>query len=623
MPTRHQFDKTGKLPPEDVGAVRNEVPSTAARSPSQLRRKSLIVVLAAIAVVAVSVVSLLRRHPPRESNAVRLSLGLPPGITLHRNWHPFEYMALSPDGEMLAFAASDASGQSSLWVRELSSSEPRKLEQTEGALLPFWSPDSQFIGFWAGGKLQKIGRSGGSPEVIFSVAEVAQGTWGPDGTILFARTVNSPIFRVSGDGAKATPVTSLLPGQVSQMWVQFLPDGKQFIYLARTSLAAEDPHAKVYAQRLDGGAPTEIVTTQHRPVVADEYLLFIQQQNLYAQRMEWKSWRRIGEPLLVARNVAASPAYLGSSEFAASQNGMLIYRTAEASPVDQLRWYARDGATVGVVDPVVDYQQFTLSPDGKHLALNSFQQHATGSLWLIDIGTNTTTPLTVDPHAQSDPVWSPDSRYVAFNLLPNGGSDPPFLVAKIEVGKQQLEPIYGDNGTHWVEDWSPDGKFLLTHDTRTLSVLPLTGDRRPQPVYSSSSRKDEFHLSPDGRLIAYDELREGRWDVFVASFPAFQNIKQVSPAGGVQPRWRGDGRELFYISTDGEMMSVALERGSPVKIGAPRKLFDTGFVPDATINQYAVTPDGLKFLVLQPRKGYLESYSVILNWPATLKTPQN
>ena len=621
MPTGHQFDKTGEPLPEDVGAVRNEVSSTAARPPRQ--RNSVIVVLAAIAVVAVFVVIALRRHPPRESNAVRLSLGLPPGITLHRSWHPFEYMALSPDGEMLAFAASDASGQSSLWVRELSSSEPRKMEQTEGALLPFWSPDSQFVGFWAAGKLQKIGRSGGTPEVIFSVAEVAQGTWGPDGTILFARTVNSPIFRVSGDGAKATPVTSLLPGQVSQMWVQFLPDGKQFIYLARTSLAAEDPHAKVYAQRLDGGAPAEIATTQHRPVVADEYLLFIRQQNLYAQRMEWKSWRRIGEPLLVARNVAASPAYLGSSEFAASQNGMLIYRTAEASPVDQLRWYARDGATVGVLDPVVDYQQFTLSPDGKHLALNSFQQHATGSLWLIDIGTNTTTPLTIDPHAQSDPVWSPDSRYVAFNLLPNGGSDPPFLVAKIEVGKQQLEPIYGDNGTHWVEDWSPDGKFLLTHDTRTLSVLPLTGDRRPQPVYSSSSRKDEFHLSPDGRLIAYDELRDGRWDVFVASFPAFQDIKQVSPAGGVQPRWRGDGRELFYISTDGEMMSVTLERGSPVKIGAPRKLFDTGFVPDATINQYAVTQDGLKFLVLQPRKSYVESYSVILNWPATLKTSQN
>jgi hypothetical protein len=134
----------------------------------------MIVVLSAIAVVVVSVVISSRRHPPRESNAVRLSLGLPPGITLHRSWHPFEYLALSPDGEMLAFAASDASGQSSLWVRELSSSEPRKMEQTEGALLPFWSPDSQFIGFWAGGKLQKIGRSGGTPEVIFSVAEVAR-----------------------------------------------------------------------------------------------------------------------------------------------------------------------------------------------------------------------------------------------------------------------------------------------------------------------------------------------------------------------------------------------------------------------------------------------------------------
>ena len=133
--------------------------------------------------------------------------------------------------------------------------------------------------------------------------------------------------------------------------------------------------------------------------------------------MDWSALRRIGEPVLVVRNVAAPPAYLGSSEFTASQNGVLIYGTAEGSSFDQLKWYARDGSTIGSLDPVVDYQQFTLSPDGKHLALNSFQQHATGSLWLIDIATNTTTPLTFDPHAQSDPVWSPDSRYVAFNLF--------------------------------------------------------------------------------------------------------------------------------------------------------------------------------------------------------------
>jgi Tol biopolymer transport system component len=157
-------------------------------------------------------------------------------------------MALSPDGETLAFSATDASGQSSLWIRPLSSTEARKMDETQGALLPFWSPDSQFVGFWAGGKLKKIRRSGGPPEVICSVAEIAQGAWSPDGTILFARAINSPINRVSPDGANATPATSLLPGQVSHMWVQFLPDGRHFIYLARTNLTSDDPQAKVYAQ---------------------------------------------------------------------------------------------------------------------------------------------------------------------------------------------------------------------------------------------------------------------------------------------------------------------------------------------------------------------------------------
>ena len=587
--------------------------------PLRWRRRPVVASVALIAIVSLSFFLWLRRNPPRQRNPVRLSLGLPQGITLQRNWHPFEQMAVSPDGEMLAFSATDASGQSSLWIRPLSSAEARRMDQTEDALLPFWSPDSHFIGFWAGGKLKKIPRTGGLAEVICSVPEIAQGAWGADGTILFAKAVNSPILRVSHDGASATPATSLLPGQVSQMWVQFLPDGKRFIYLARTSLTTDDPEAKVYAQSLNGGAPIELLTSQSRAIAVPEYVLFAQGQNLLAQRMDWKALRKIGEPLLLARNVAASPAYLGTSEFTASQNGVLIYGTAEGSSFDHLKWYARDGSTSGGLEPVIDYQQFTLSPDGRYLALNSFHQHATGSLWLIDIASNTTTPLTIDPHAQSDPVWSPDSRYVAFNLLPNGGSDPPFLVQKIEIGNQQPVAIYGDDQRHWVEDWSPDGRFLLTHDTKTLSILPVTGDGKPEAVYSSSFLKDEFHLSPDGQLIAYGENRTGKWEVFVASFPSFQYIKQVSLAGGAQPRWRGDSRELFFIDYEGQMMSATVERGSLPKIGVPRKLFNTGLVPDPTVNQYAVTKDGLKFLVLEPRKGFLESYSAILNWPATLQ----
>jgi Tol biopolymer transport system component len=297
---------------------------------------------------------------------------------------------------------------------------------------------------------------------------------------------------------------------------------------------------------------------------------------------------------------------------------VLIYGKAQGSSFDQFNWYARDGTVTGRLDPVIDFQQFTLSPNGKYLALNSFRQHATGSVWLIDLATNTTTPLTTDPHAQSDPVWSPDSRFVAFNLLPNGGSDPPFLIEKIEVATQQAQPVYGDNERHWVEEWSSDGQFLLTHDTKTFSIIPVTANSKPKAVYSSTLIKDEFHLSPDGQLIAYGENRGGRWEVFVASFPSFHNIMQVSVAGGAQPRWRGDGRELFFIDLEGKMMSAAVERGAPPKIGAPRKLFDTGLIPDPTINQYAVTGDGLKFLLLEPRKGFLETYSVVLNWPASL-----
>jgi hypothetical protein len=583
------------------------------------RRKSALVIVAGLVIASVVLIVWFQRGPKaRSMNAVRLELGLPEGVRLHRNWHPFEHLAVSPDGQTLAFAATDATGQSSLWVRPLNSSEAQRLEQTEGALLPFWSPDSEFIGFWAGAKLKKIRRSGGIPEVICSVPEIAQGAWGADGTILFARAVNSPILRLTPGGGTAAPVTSLLPGQASHMWVQFLPDGNHFIYLARTSLTGSDPDARIYAQSLEGGPPIMLLATESRAVAVPDYLLFARDRTLFAQRMDWKALRKIGEPSLLARNVAASPAYLGTSEFTASLTGVLLYGTATGSSFDQFNWYTRDGTVLGSLDPVIDFQQFTLSPDGKHLALNSFHQHVTGSLWLIDVATNTTTPLTTDPHAQSDPVWSPDSRYVAFNLLPNGGSDPPFLVEKIEIGTQQPQLIYGDNDRHWIEDWSADGRFLLTHDTKTFSIIPLSDDHKPEAVYSSSFVKDEFHLSPDGQLIAYGENRTGRWEVFLASFPSFHNIKQVSVAGGAQPRWRGDGRELFFVDLEGEMMSATVEHGSPPQIGVPRKLFGTGLVPDPTVNQYAVTPDGFKFLVLEPRKGFLENYSVVLNWTATV-----
>jgi hypothetical protein len=588
-------------------------------SPQRQRKAALVTVLVLVIAILGFVVWLQLRPRAASMSAVRLSLGLPEGVTLHRNWHPFEHIALSPDGQYLAFAATDASGQSSLWIRPLDSSVAQHVERSEGALLPFWSPDSQFIGFWAGGQLRKVRASGGVPEAIYSVPEIAQGAWGTDGTILFARAVNSPILRVAPAGGRATPVTSLRPGEVSQMWVQFLPDGKHFIYLARTSLTSDDPGAKVYAQSLDGGVPIRLLESQSRAMAVTDYLLFAQNQTLFAQRMDWKALRKIGQPSLVARNVAASPAYLGTSEFSASQNGVLVYGTARGSSFDQFNWYSRDGTVTGSLEPVIDYQQFTLSPDGKHLALNSFHQHATGSLWLIDIATNTTTPLTTDPHAQSDPVWSPDSRYVAFNLLPNGGSDPPFLVEKIEIGSQQPQKIYGDDERHWVEDWSRDGRFLLTHDTKTFSIIPLSGDAKPKALYSSSFIKDEFHLSPDGQLIAYGENRTERWEVFLASFPSFQHIEQISADGGIQPRWRGDGRELFFMDLQGKMWAVTVQRGSSPKVGVPRKLFDTGLAPDPTVNQYAVTQDGLKFLVLEPRKGFLETYSVVLNWPATLK----
>jgi eukaryotic-like serine/threonine-protein kinase len=280
MSTGHHFEKPDKFSAKPL-------------APPARRISGLAMIAVLVMVSLVSIVWFQRRSRSHSIHPVRLSLGMPAGVTLHRNWHPFEHLALSPDGQMLAFAATDATGQSFLWIRSLSSSEAKRIDHTEGALLPFWSPDSQFVGFWAEAKLKKIRRWGGVPEVIYSVPEIAQGVWGPDGMVLFARAVNTPIFRVLPAGGTATPATSLLPGEVSHMWVQFLPDGKHFIYLARTTLTSGDPGAKIYAQSLEGGAPIPLLATQSRAVAVPDYLLFEQDQSLFAQRMDWKALRTI------------------------------------------------------------------------------------------------------------------------------------------------------------------------------------------------------------------------------------------------------------------------------------------------------------------------------------------
>src|SRR5580765_3185344 len=279
LPGSYVLEFHWSSPGKIADQVTAPVPSQAIASRSR-RTLSLAVTAVLVCASLLAIIWLQSRTKVQSNNTLRLSLGLPKGVNLHRNWHPFEHIAVSPDGQTLAFAATDASGRSFLWIRALSSPEAQRIEQTEGALLPFWSPDSQFIGFWAGAKLKKVQRSGGVPEVIYTVPEIAQGAWGLDGTILFARAVNSPILRISPTDGTVIPVTSLLPGQVSQMWVQFLPDGKHFIYLARTSLTSSDPGAKIYTQSLDGGDPILLLANQSRAIAVPDYLLFAQDRNL-------------------------------------------------------------------------------------------------------------------------------------------------------------------------------------------------------------------------------------------------------------------------------------------------------------------------------------------------------
>ena len=535
--------------------------------------------------------------------------------------------ALSSDGRQLTFVAT-VDRAPRLWVRPLDQVTAQPLAGTEGASDPFWAPDGTAIGFFADGKLKRIDLGGGTPQVLADAPAARGGTWNRDGVIVFSPTSVSPLMRVPATGGTPVAVTRLAPGQGSHRWPQFLPDGRRFIFLA----FGRPETRGVYVGALDGGEPTRVLAAAETAAVyaPPGALLLVRQGVLVAYRFDPTRGVVGGDPMPVAQGVGTNNVLRGA--FAVSATGVLAHRAGGAER-RQLVWVDRTGTVRGTIGPPDENALANpeLAPDSRRVAVTRTVQ-GNVDVWLIEVGRGVASRFTFDANIDAEPLWSPDGRRVVFRSTRNGVGD---LFEKPASGAGNEQPLLVTPENKTPLAWSPDGRFLLyaTENPKTgadLWALPLVGERKPFPVVQTPFDEAEGQFSPDGRWVAYQSNESGQVQIYVRPFPGPGGQWQVSTAGGVQPQWRPDGKELFYVAPDARLMAVPIAVGADrqtLEAGAPAPLFPTRLASGANISvgaalskpQYAVAPDG-RFLMNVSVDGPSDSpITVVVNWDAGLK----
>jgi Tol biopolymer transport system component len=564
----------------------------------------------------------LRHAPPTAAAGGRFTIAAPEKVSALRA------PEISPDGRHLVFGAI-TEGKTNLWLRALGSLTAQPLPgATDVAGVHFWSPDSRSICFAADGKLKRFDLAGGRPQTLYdlpdgTLAGTGGGTWNRDGIILF--TAGGVIYCVPAVGGVPTPVLESAQPQQEGVyrWPSFLPDGRHFLCLR---IRTQPTASEIYLASLDSPATTRLTAANSQALYAASptgsgYLLFARGDELLAASFDASSLKLTGQPFVVAEQVRSNSTDRGS--FSVSSNGILVYDPTSARDQQQLGWVTRAGEPIETIGSPGAFQFPKLSPDGKHLAVaRRSPQAGTNDIYVIELARGVSSRLTLDPADDTAPTWSPDGRRIVWASNRGGVYQ---LYQKLASGVGPEELLFKSDVNVFSSSWSADGRFILyiRPDPKTnndLWLLPLAGARQPALFLQTPFSESGGRFSPDGRWIAYQSNDQRRPEVYVQPFPATGDKWQVSTQGGQFPHWRGDGKELFYLSLDGKLMAVAVKSGRSFAVELPQPLFVLAPLRALGNASYAVTADGRRFLFVSQAEetGNLQ-YTVVVNWAAEVK----
>ena len=523
-------------------------------------------------------------------------------------------LALSPDGQYLAFKGKGPGGGSQIWMRPLRTSAAYPLPGTDGGNAPFWSPDGHSLAFFANGQLKRVALSGGVVSAVCITAAYS-GAWGANDTIVLGGAPNSPLLRVAAAGGQPEPIA----GTSNGTGPFFLPDGRHFLYVEANEIGMQ-VRAKVGA--VDGSAPVDLgIRVSSRVVYAPGYLVYTTGTRLVAQRFDAQRLRTMEPPRVLVES--GQGYFAAASPFTASQNGLLAYSVLGGSGGEEIELFTAEGRMRPSGIPAGFVNNPRLSPDGKRIAYDLLTG-GNRDIWVFDLERQVNTRLTPGDGTYSDPLWTPDGKTIAYTVWSQKGYT---LAARPATGGPQ-ESLFETPRLMWARSCSADGRYLfvdsITRESdstlvRGIQALDLNEKRLIALVPDDKFYRRAAEISPDGRWLAYVSNESGREDVYVQSFPGNANRVQISSGGGVMPRWRGDGRELYYIAGDQKVVAVEIRTaGDRIEPGKARELFAVNpLYPGG--NPLDVTRDGNLFVVATVQPGQEAPVRLISNWDALVE----